>query len=486
MRAPLVLASGLALLCACEDPAEEDAGQSDSGVALDSGATPDSGPPRDTGVDGGQGDVPVGDADPMRDATPGDVLTSDAEPVDASPGDGGPRTGPLTIIFEPDSDFDTSGVAIFQDGAGSLRATRTTTVGRIVETIEEGWMVTITYTLEGPSYLYTITEVAPNETYRVPTNLDSPPLGTMAFAIDEPHPTAATYWHETGCFGQRLTSDPTEIAYVEITEECTSAAGLIDYAVVARDNSLDRLAFKLIEDVPVVANATVTVSGPWRTDFDAIDVTVSNAPVGADYLALEVAVYSNGAEYDYDLDVVTMSGGGANFTVVRPPFGEGLNTYYALLGPNTQTWLQTTAGPPADQVYDGSVDFLPFPGPVTLATTPIQGRPTATWPAIPGLDLVELQILSHDQGIKWSVLLPGDATTFLFPELPAELASARPTNLPSFNTATRVIDADSVTDYNGTRATIAPWAVDWQTPFDVRHQPLGARVRGAGEELDFK
>ena len=479
MRVPLVLAAGLVLFCACEDPVEGD--PADSGVATDSGARVDSGPPRDTGIDGGQGDTLLADADPILDASP-----SDADPVDASPSDGGPRTGPLTIIFEPNSAFNTSGVAIFQDGAGTLRATRTTTVGMIVETIEEGWMVTITYNLTTPTYLFTITEVAPNETYRVPAYTNPPTLAVMAFAIGEPYPGADSYWFETGCFGQRLTNDPNDLSYVAITEECTSPAGLIDYTVVARAANLDRLAFKLLEDLPVVANATVTISGAWRTDFAAVDVSVSNAPTGVEYVGLEAAVNSNGAEYDYDRDNLVLSGGAGNFTLVRPPFGEGLNTRYEMISQDSESWLQMTARPPTDQVYDLSTDFLPFPGPVTLAPTPIVGRPTATWTGIPGLDLVDLQVLSFSQGIKWSVILRGDATTFLFPELPPELTSAQPTDLPSFITATRVIDADTVTDYTGTRAAIAPSVIHWPIQFDLRHQPLGAQVRGAGLRHDCK
>ena len=491
MRSLLSLAFGLTLCCACSSAGVEDAGSADATVTiLDTGVRPDSALARDTGVlDGGQGDVLLADADPIvdatpGDATPGDATPGDATPGDATPGDSGPRTGPLTVIFEELSGFGQSGVALFHDGTGTLRATRTTTLGQIVEQVEEGWMVTITNTLQGPSYLFTITEVAPSETYRVAAYTSPPELAVMTFAIGDPYPGAATYWFETGCY-RSLVSDPSELSPVSITDECTSPSGTIDYAVLARDGNLGRLAFKLLEDVPVVADSTVTITSPWRTDFARVDITVSNAPAGADYVGLEVAVNSNGGEYDYDLDNLILNGGAGAFTLVRPPFGEGLNTRYVMSGPGGSSWLQKTARAPVAQTYDLSVDFLPFPGPVTLAASPVVGRPTASWPAIAGLDFIELQVLSFTQGVKWSVILRGDATTFLYPELPVELAAVAPADLGSFTAANRIIDADTVPDYAAARAVIGTSILDWPIYFSVQQQPRGAQVRGAGLPLDF-
>lgn len=492
MRSLLSLAFGLTLFCACASAGVEDAGSADAAVTIvDTGVRPDSGPAPDTGVlDAGPGDALLSDADPVVDATPGDAgpttdaLPGDATTTDALPGDSGPRIGPLTVIFEEHSGFGRSGVAMFHDGTGTLRATRTTTLGQIVEQVEEGWMVTITNTLESPSYLFTITEVAPSETYRIAAFTSPPELAVMTFAIGEPYPGAATYWYETGC-ARSLVSDPSELSPVSITEECTSPSGTIDYAVLARDANLNRLAFKLLEDVPVVANSTVTITSPWRTDFARIDITVSNAPTGADYVGLEAAVNSNGGEYDYDLDNLILSGGAGAFTLVRPPFGEGLNTRYVMNGPGGSSWLQKTGRAPVAQSYNLSTDFLPFPGPVTLSASPVVGRPTASWPAIAGLDFIELQALSFTQSVKWSVILRGDATSFLYPELPVELAAIAPTDLASFTTANRIIDADTVPDYAAARAAIGASVIDWPAHFAVQQQPLGAQVRGAGEAIDF-
>lgn len=482
----------LTLLCACASAGVEDAGSADATVTIvDTGVRPDSGGARDSGaLDASPEDASPADADPIVDATPGDAGPDDAQAQDALPGDatstdGGPRTGPLTLVFEAESPFRGAGVAMFNDATGALRATRTTTVGLIVEPIEEGWMVTISNTLETPNYLYTITEVAPGETYRVAGSPNPPEIAVMTFAIGDPYPGAATYWFETGCFGARLVSSPTEVSHVAITDECTSPSGTIDYAVVARDGNLNRLAFKLREDVPVVANSTVTITDPWRTDFSQVPINVSNAPVGADYVGLDVSVSSNGAEYDYDRDNLILSGGAGAFTLVRPPFGEGLNTRYDMIGNGLSSWLQKTARAPLAQTFDLSVDFLPFPGPVTLTVSPVIGRPTASWPAMAGLDFIELQVLSLSQSIKWSVIVRGAATSFAFPQLPVELAAAAPTDLSSFTNAIRVIDADSVADYAAARAAIGTSVLEWSQTFDVRHQAPGAQVRGGGEYLDF-
>ena len=83
------------------------------------------------------------------------------------------------------------------------------------------------------------------------------------------------------------------------------------------------------------------------------------------------------------------------------------------------------------------------------------------------------------------MILRGTATSFVYPELPAELVAVAPSDLSSFTTSLRVIDADSVPDYAAARAAIGRSVLQWAETFDARHQPLGAQVRGGGLDLDF-
>jgi hypothetical protein len=486
MRALLASVTLLALApLACADPEEEDAGAPDSGVLTDTGAR-DLGTPNDTGIDAAPNDSggdATTDSGPGDGGVPEDALPGDVDPgMDVEPSDGSPNTGNITIIFDVDSRYNGAGYAVFNDPSGAHIRTRTTTTGVIVETIQEGWMLTIAPSdIDLGGQLTTITNIAPGETYRVTNPVSGQLIADMDVVIGDPYPSADYYdfFFNCGSFG---TSDPTTVNTMNVTTDCVGTSTTIGLVAIAVNNLGDRLAFKTIRGVPIMQGGLVQPTEPWRTDFDVSNVSVTNLITDTFGYDIQVVIRDGDLRYAYSGASTDITSGSGLSTLTMPAFGDGLS--WSFVGEAIDlrlSWLDLGVTPPSDWTHDMGSVYFPYPGPVDVTPGPTADRPTLTWPSAPFLTMQTLSVISTGRYWYWEILVDENATSFTLPEMAPEIAPYVPVVLQDMDYGLYQLQANWLAGYPGAKELFGRSMLFWRD--ETRYDRLGPGAISVAAEL---
>jgi hypothetical protein len=412
-----------------------------------------------------------------------------------------PTAGPVTVKAVSNSQVVPGVAVVLSDETGAFVAqTQTDAAGQASFTLAAGakGMVTVvgpdtsgfsliradTYMDVGPgdkieALVLTDSNVAPLGAFVVDFP-DRPPEGTQLVTID------------AGCAGtgfvfvkfQRLQG-----YVVNLNGNCGGAT-TTDVKITAVNGDRLLLAYSVQTGVPFAPNTKTPLTFPdgWRTDLTPLTIAYKNVPAGFPLLELSTQTFRA------DLDNV----GAYSQLLSVEPGAAGSNTlYYSKALVNSLFYAATLytndsgVGPilsiaktPVSISESGSVDFATDLPPVLnqpQLTDVNTFRPGITWSAAGDLSSTDVGIVqfSWKRGqafVSWAIdFPPGFASPVRIPELPDNLAYARPTGDAGTTISSLVFYGDSTIDgyrgWIGPRST-APLTVDarfastgWFFPF---------------------
>lgn len=305
----------------------------------------------------------------------------------------------------------------------------------------------------GGGEIQTIAGLADGDDFTVNLSEDSIDLGLPVGEPDvlfEGFAGAYDYRLDLGCTSDATLTTAGNTAPVYAS--CTDASGDADLFAIARDANDDPLAYAFIEGFPAATTNSVQLPS-WSTTWTDASLEVTGMP--ANGLAILFDARARGRAGAYGLlnegSFSTSLSGAATVVVPVPQgFGSGFKrTHAVIFGEGLGTLEsasvifeeETTLS--ADVTLDFAAEFLPSLGVVTNGSED-QARPLIEWVEVdlPGIDAIIVNV-AYDGAELWEwgfFAPPGMADgSFLFPELPEDLAAM----LPAVDPTITVIAADS-------------------------------------------
>jgi hypothetical protein len=385
--------------------------------------------------------------------------------VDATPIDGPPAVGPITVTFhDRTTRLPLAGVTIIVHDATGAVVTSGATAGDgtyTYATFTEGGMITAVE----PTVLTTVMQLKPGQNVFItpgplPTDRGTITAQWVAF------PGASNYTVDTGCAATTPAAALTSAA-VAVRNNCLLAGTTLRLVAYALDAAGQRIAYS-VTDVPFPA-ASPIMMGPWKTDYATALVRPSNFPDssgGTPTVLAQLGVFASA------VPTASYSASSAPMTaaVVTPlRFARGGSDYarVAVLQSiaGALTSVETRRPLPAMVDYDEPIDlataFLPRVTDLTISAdaarrvfTPVLTAPLASADVL----LVIWQYMQPAAATYSWLIVTQFAPTVQLPALPASLAAYVPVaGSTTVQRAVILMDYSNLTytdHINGTRASI--------------------------------
>lgn len=252
--------------------------------------------------------------------------------------------------------------------------------------------------------------------------------------------------------------DPGETTQLPVYDFCPGSEFTV--FVVARDLESEPLAFQFAQaPLSDLLADGVTFAGPWREDWDIVEIDVTGVPAGSyGYSVSETATDASG-RLTWLMSESAIASGPTSLSLLRMPIP---STEYAELSVGIRLGDDATGvverGPPVTSAQiDVGSDLLPFMS--GAAVTGTAGPLSVSWsgaPADADRGIIYLHWYSQ-QWRQWVLEIPPTATApFVLPELPTSLESFDPPAAADLDAAGVTFEVDPAATWDDLRTEGAP------------------------------
>lgn len=335
--------------------------------------------------------------------------------------------------------------AIFHDANGSVaRITTSDASGNVTASVPASAKVTLIMKDTEPYELVTF-GVQPNGSlvFQQPGAPSPAPVGTVDVSYTAADPIPALYVVDVGC--DSATSTNLALPTLNLDTSCLTIGNTFHVQATAYDAAGNLLAVnqQVENDAPTGGGNTTVTLGPWVTNFDTLDWSLTNIPAEATAVGVrDLSLFMDGIAFDMRFEnEATPSGGGVynRGGSILPGMQALAGSWYAKYdgidgSATSETAMRryTLDDVPTQIDIDLAIQAPPAPSRYAIEGDP--DRPVIVLETVDSLTGDTVVVEANDPHSNWinvyavgSVLRSNTRLEVMLPELPEEFAAMRPT-----------------------------------------------------------